>query len=189
MAQPAKRVAVSSVNWAKLAERLTPQQEEELNRLKAQNSSYHAEVVQHQADLPKVDWATLKKQMPENSTVLDSLQKQWEALSIPYGTIPDNLKKQIDQWVKFNEARVKFHELKTADGLVEMKKIEDKWAKMPPVEQLWRDQLVQYFPHKHQDLRYLNEYYDPWGIGVNDTNWRERFKDFQSRPREGATLH
>uniref|UniRef100_A0A914IAV5 ATP synthase subunit d, mitochondrial n=1 Tax=Globodera rostochiensis TaxID=31243 RepID=A0A914IAV5_GLORO len=167
MAQPAKRIAVSSINWAKLAERLTPQQEDELNRLKVQNSSYHAEVVQHQADVPK---------------------KQWEALNIPYGAVPDNLKKQIDQWVQYNDARIKFHDLKTVDGLEEMKKIEDKWAKMPPVEQLWRDQLVQFFPHEHQDLRYLNEYYDPYHWGLNDSNWRERFKDFKSGPREGATL-
>lgn len=43
MSQPAKRVAVSSVNWAKLAERLIPEHKEELDRLKLQNSSFHAE--------------------------------------------------------------------------------------------------------------------------------------------------
>lgn len=43
MAQAAKRVAVTSVNWAKLAELLTPQQEAELGRLKMQNSTFHAE--------------------------------------------------------------------------------------------------------------------------------------------------
>lgn len=43
MSKAAKRVAVSSVNWAKLSERLTTQQEAELNRLKHQNSTYHAE--------------------------------------------------------------------------------------------------------------------------------------------------
>jgi len=43
MAQPAKRVAVSSVNWAKLAEKLTPEQQNELDRLKQQNSTYHTE--------------------------------------------------------------------------------------------------------------------------------------------------
>jgi Spy/CpxP family protein refolding chaperone len=43
MAQPAKRIAVSSVNWAKLAERLTPEQQNELDYLKQQNSTFHAE--------------------------------------------------------------------------------------------------------------------------------------------------
>jgi len=45
MSQPAKRVAVSSVNWAKLAERLVPEHKKELDRLKMQNSSFHAEFI------------------------------------------------------------------------------------------------------------------------------------------------
>jgi hypothetical protein len=59
-------------------------------------------IVQHSADPPKVDWAAMKKQMPEQSAALDSLQKQWESLNIPYGNVPDSLTKEIEQWVKYN---------------------------------------------------------------------------------------
>ena len=54
------------------------------------------------ADPPKVDWATLKKQMPEQSAALDSLQKQWESLNIQYGNVPENLTKEVDKWTQYN---------------------------------------------------------------------------------------
>lgn len=42
MSQAAKRVAVTSVQWQKLADRLTAQHVPELNRLKGQNSTFSA---------------------------------------------------------------------------------------------------------------------------------------------------
>lgn len=42
MSQAVKRVAATSVNWQKLADRLTPQHVAELNRLKGQNSTFSA---------------------------------------------------------------------------------------------------------------------------------------------------
>jgi hypothetical protein len=54
------------------------------------------------ADLPKVDFAALKKQMPTHTSTLDSLQKQYEALKIPYGEVPAPLLAEIEKWTKFN---------------------------------------------------------------------------------------
>jgi hypothetical protein len=54
------------------------------------------------ADLPKVDFAALKRQMPTHSGTLDALQKQYEALKIPYGEIPAALTAEIEKWNKYN---------------------------------------------------------------------------------------
>jgi len=40
--------------------------------------------------------------MPEQSATLDALQKQWEQMKIPYGTVPDTLNKEIDKWIQYN---------------------------------------------------------------------------------------
>jgi hypothetical protein len=49
-----------------------------------------------------VDWAALKKQMPEQSAALETLQKQWESLNIPYGAVPEKFSKEIEKWTQYN---------------------------------------------------------------------------------------
>lgn len=63
---------------------------------------YSFRVNQLPADLPKVDFAALKKHMPTHSNTLDALQKQYEALKIPYGEVPAALNAEIDKWIKYN---------------------------------------------------------------------------------------
>ncbi|KAK0393166.1 hypothetical protein QR680_000084 [Steinernema hermaphroditum] len=180
MAQAVKRVSTSSVNWRKLADRLTSEHTTELNRLKGQNSSFSAVVNQLPAELPKYDFAALKKEMPAHAAVLDSLQKQYEAIKIPYGTIPDSYVKEIDEWVKYNEARISLHHDKTVDGAVEAQKVEEKWAKAPPVEHFDRQHFAEYFPHLFYDLRYQERFPDPCNIGLNETpQIKERFSDYK----------
>jgi|UniRef100_A0AC35FTV1 hypothetical protein len=180
MSQAAKRVATSSVQWQKLTERLTASHVAELTRLKGQNSSFSAQVNQLPSDLPKIDFAALKKQLPAHSAILDSLQKQYETLSIPYGQIPEQFNKEIEKWVEYNNARIKFHELKTADGAIEAKKVEEKWAKAPPVEHFDRQHFAEYFPQIFYDLRYQKRIPDPCNVGINDTDQLEaRFKDYK----------
>lgn len=48
--------------------------------------------------LLEVDFAALKKAMPAHSAVLDSLQKQYESVKIPYGEVP----KEFNQVCYFN---------------------------------------------------------------------------------------
>uniref|UniRef100_A0AC34GWS4 ATP synthase subunit d, mitochondrial n=1 Tax=Panagrolaimus sp. ES5 TaxID=591445 RepID=A0AC34GWS4_9BILA len=180
MSQAAKRVATSSVQWQKLTERLTASHVAELIRLKGQNSTFSAQVNQLPNDLPKIDFAALKKQLPAHSAILDSLQKQYETLSIPYGQIPEQFNKEIEKWVEYNNARIKLHELKTADGAVEAKKVEEKWAKAPPVEHFDRQHFAEYFPQIFYDLRYQKRIPDPCNVGLNDTDQLEaRFKDYK----------
>ncbi|CAI2355065.1 unnamed protein product [Caenorhabditis sp. 36 PRJEB53466] len=180
MSGAAKRVATSSVNWSKLAERLVPEHAAELTRVKGVSGTFQSTVSQLPADLPKVDFAALKKALPAHSAILDSLQKQYEAVKIPYGEVPSDYLKEVDQWVDYNNARIKLHDIKVADGLQEAKKVEEKWAKAPPVEHFDRQHFVEYFPAHFYDLRYQNRIPDPCNIGLNETPEIEnRFKDYK----------
>lgn len=50
---------------------------------------YLSAVMSKPAELPKYDFAKLKKQMPEHAVVLDKLQKQYEGIKIPFHTVPE----------------------------------------------------------------------------------------------------
>ncbi|VDM53884.1 unnamed protein product [Angiostrongylus costaricensis] len=136
------RIAASSVNWAKLG-------------LSLRISSCWS-VLPRLWTLHQVDFNALKKQMPAHSAILDSLQKQLESIKIPYGEIPKKFLQEIDHWTEYNNERIKFHDIKVADGLEEAKKVEAKWASAPPVEHFNRQHFVEYFPQEFYDLRYQN---------------------------------
>lgn len=174
---------------------MVPEHAAELTRVKGVSGTFQSAVSQLPADLPKIDFAALKKALPAHSAVLDSLQKQYESVKIPYGEVPAEYLKEVDQWVDYNNARIKLHEVKVADGLQEAKKVitfiskrflifffqvEEKWAKAPPVEHFDRQHFVEYFPAHFYDLRYQNRIPDPCNIGLNETPEIEnRFKDYK----------
>ena len=86
---------------------------------------------------------------------------------------------------------MEFQEQKTKDGLEEVKKIEAKWAKAPPVEQMFVEFLienkikimvifrygymhfVQFFPHEYGGTGEKQGYAD-WRIHHEDGEWRYR---------------
>uniref|UniRef100_A0A915BDD6 ATP synthase subunit d, mitochondrial n=1 Tax=Parascaris univalens TaxID=6257 RepID=A0A915BDD6_PARUN len=180
MATSAKRVMKAAVNWKQLTDKLTPQYVTELSALKSQYSHFFGLVVTLPADLPKYDFEALKKQMPAHTAVLDSLQKQYESLKIPFGEIPGAHLKEIDEWMDYNNERIKLHEMKAADGAVEAQKVEEKWARAPPVEHFSREHFVEYFPQQFYDLRYQDRVPDPCNLGLNDTDIiQQRFKDYK----------
>ncbi|CAJ0576966.1 unnamed protein product, partial [Mesorhabditis spiculigera] len=175
-----KRVAASSLNWAKIGEKLTASHAADLTRLKGQNSTFTAQVDQLPADLPKIDFAALKKTLPAHAATIDALQKQYEAIKIPYGEVPKQHLEEIKQWEEFNNARIKLHQLKVADGIEQAKKVEAKWAAAPPVEHFDRQHFSEYFPQHFYDLRYQERIPDPCGIGLNETDaFEKRFSDYK----------
>lgn len=180
MSGAVKRVAATSLNWAKLGEKLIPEHASELARLKGPNHTFYAAVSQLPSDLPQVDFNALKKAMPAHSAILDSLQKQFDSIKIPYGEVPKEYLQEIDHWVAYNNERIKLHDMKVADGLEQAKKVEDKWASAPPVEHFDRQHFVEYFPQEFYDLRYQNRIPDPCNLGLNESPEIEaRFKDYK----------
>ncbi|CEF66752.1 ATPase, F0 complex, subunit D, mitochondrial family-containing protein [Strongyloides ratti] len=177
---PSVRRATSVVNFAKVSEKLTPQHAAEFQKLKAINSTVSATVNELPATLPKIDFTDLKKKMPGYASILDSLQKQYETIKIPKGTIPEEYNKQINEFTAFNEARIKIHNEKTAIGSEEAKKVEDKWSKAPPVEHFDRQMFPEYFPQIFYDLRVDKRLPDPCNLGINnEPSIQTRFRDYK----------
>uniref|UniRef100_A0A914S6K7 Uncharacterized protein n=1 Tax=Parascaris equorum TaxID=6256 RepID=A0A914S6K7_PAREQ len=59
-------------------------------------------------------------------------------------------------------------------------KVEEKWARAPPVEHFSREHFVEYFPQQFYDLRYQDRVPDPCNLGLNDTDIiQQRFKDYK----------
>lgn len=93
----AKRIAGSSVNWAAIAERVPSNQRNTFNAFKARSDKYLRAVMANPEASPKIDWAHYKKNIAVASLV-DSFQKQYESLQIPYPA--DNLTPQVDAQAK-----------------------------------------------------------------------------------------
>jgi len=152
----AKRISGSSINWKQLSEKLIPDHLHELNKLKGQNTVYSAMVQQLPPEPPKVDFAALKKSYPAHSAVLDSLQKQYDSIKVPYPASPSEHLREIELWNEYNKARTDLHAAKTNEGDAEAKKIESRWAKAPPIEHMTLYHLIEYFPLRYADCRYLD---------------------------------
>lgn len=123
----AKRISQSSVNWASLAERVPPEQRVNLAAFKIKSDTYLRRLVLHWSiwlhncfvedfghhlhvfrvmanppEAPKINWAQYKNTIPVAGMV-DTFQKKYEALSIPYPA--DTLTSKVDaQWVEIKKA-------------------------------------------------------------------------------------
>ncbi|VDN21546.1 unnamed protein product [Gongylonema pulchrum] len=165
-----------------------------------------SEVMSKPASLPKYDFAKLKKQMPEHAAVLDSLQRQYETLQIPLGTIPDKFIKagfkifffllflwkltqymlEIDNFLKYVDTKVDLLDRKLVDAAEDEKKVKAKYENMPPIEHFHRDHYAQYFPEVHRDVRLpITRFTIGWGSTNTPEHFeelKELFKDYRCRP-------
>lgn len=89
-----KRIAQSGVNWSNLAERVPPNQKTHFTVFKARSDKYLRSVLANPAESPKIDWAAYKSKIP-NAALVESFQKSYEALKIPYPA--DTLSAQVEE--------------------------------------------------------------------------------------------
>lgn len=109
-----KRIAQSSVNWSALAERVPPQQKTSFIAFKSRSDKYLRAVQANPEQSPKIDWSVYKKHVATPGLV-DSFQKAYESLKIPYPADPLSadvdklrveLKSQIENFKKESEVRI-----------------------------------------------------------------------------------
>lgn len=118
----ARRISGSSVNWAAIAERVSPAQKPQFNTFKARSDKYLRAVMANPEQAPKIDWAAYKKNVAVAGMV-DNFQKQYEAIKIPYPA--DTVSSQVDaqakeiesdiaKFKKESEARIECHQKELA---------------------------------------------------------------------------
>lgn len=90
----AKRISQSSVNWASLAERVPPTQKDKFLAFKTRSDKYLRALLANPEQSPKIDWSLYKNKIP-NAALVESFQKQYEALKVPYPA--DNLSADVDK--------------------------------------------------------------------------------------------
>lgn len=90
----AKRISQSSINWASLAERVPPQQKTNFLSFKSRSDKYVRALLANPEASPKIDWAAYRSKIP-NAAMVDSFQKAYESLKIPYPT--DTVSAEVDK--------------------------------------------------------------------------------------------
>ncbi|XP_033215463.1 ATP synthase subunit d, mitochondrial-like [Belonocnema kinseyi] len=77
------RRALKAINWAALAERIPESEKNVLAAFKTKSDLYLRKVQENPETAPKIDWTHYKKVISVPGMV-DSFQKQYESLQIPY---------------------------------------------------------------------------------------------------------
>ncbi|KAJ0178065.1 hypothetical protein K1T71_005888 [Dendrolimus kikuchii] len=98
----AKRISKSSVNWAALAERVPPEQKASLAVFKVKSDGYLRRVLANPPEPPKINWAQYKQVVPIPGMV-DTFQKQYEGLKIPYPADTQTAKVEA-QWAEIKKS-------------------------------------------------------------------------------------
>ncbi|XP_047534565.1 ATP synthase subunit d, mitochondrial [Vanessa atalanta] len=140
-----KRIAQSSVNWAALAERVPAEQKASLAAFKVKSDGYLRRVLANPSELPKINWALYKQTIPIPGMV-DTFQKQYEALKIPYPA--DTMTAKVDaQWVDVKKAIDAFVQSSNANIASFEKQIQETKAILPYEQMTMED-----FKEAHPDI-------------------------------------
>ncbi|SPP87659.1 ATP synthase subunit d, mitochondrial [Drosophila guanche] len=99
----ARRIAQSSINWSALAERVPANQKTSFGAFKTKSDIYVRAVMANPESPPKIDWAYYKAMVPVAGLV-DSFQKQYDALSVPYPK--DTVSPQVDAEIKESQSEI-----------------------------------------------------------------------------------
>uniref|UniRef100_A0A914WI91 ATP synthase subunit d, mitochondrial n=1 Tax=Plectus sambesii TaxID=2011161 RepID=A0A914WI91_9BILA len=193
-----KRLAVSKANWKKLSEAMMPEDvyaQEALTRLKTRSRAYTARIQANPTDLPKIDFAGMKKRAPEQAAIFDALQKQYESIKIPYPTAEATYK-AIDAATAELKANIEAEKKNLTGELKLNSAAEEKYAKMPPIEHMTDEEKMHYFPgafmdpYKEGEIFLFNDQEDPRDPDVikrhSDYKWARAYDEHGHEPHEGG---
>jgi len=130
----AKRVAMTTVDWAALGQKIQPAQKEAFNMLKMRADGHARRVVSLPDALPKIDFAAYRGKVTVPGMV-ENFEKQYTGLSIAYPGDQGKLA-EIDAQAAQQKAAV---EAFVADSNIKIDGIKTelaKWEAMMPIEEM-----------------------------------------------------
>lgn len=141
----ARRLAQSTINWTAFAERVPDNQRIFFLALKGKTDNYLRRVNANPADPPKLDFSAYKGKIPIPGLV-DSFQKQYESLKVPYPS--ENLTPKINEQEKQSAAEVKEFIAESNARIKESEAALAKWDSIMPYEQM----TMEDFRDAHPDI-------------------------------------
>jgi len=139
----AKRIASSAINWTAMAERVPDSQRPMFISLKAKSDGYLRRVLSNPETPPKLNFAEYKSKIPIAGLV-DSLQKQFEALKVPYPA--DKLTSEVNAQEKQAESAVKQFVADSNGRIGEHSKKLANWDDVLPFEEMTLEDSKEMFP-------------------------------------------
>jgi len=144
----ARRIAQSSINWSALAERVPPNQKGSFAAFKTKSDVYMRAVLANPEKPPAIDWAYYKNLVPVAGLV-DSFQKQYEALKIPYPA--DTVTPQVEEQAKQTRAEIEKFKAESNAKISTYEKDIAHLKSLLPYEQMTMEDYRDAFPDKALD--------------------------------------
>jgi len=139
----ARRIANSSINWTAFAERIPESQRPQFLAFKAKSDGYLRRVNANPAEPPKLDFSAYKGKVAIPGLV-ETFQKQYEALKIPYPT--ENLTPKIEGQKTEMAAKIKAFVAESNDRIKNYHAQVAEFDKIIPYEEMTMQEFAEYHP-------------------------------------------
>ncbi|XP_030371731.1 ATP synthase subunit d, mitochondrial [Scaptodrosophila lebanonensis] len=144
----ARRIAQSSINWSALAERVPANQKSSFGAFKTKADTYVRAVLANPETPPKIDWAYYKNLVPVAGLV-DSFQKQYDALSVPYPK--DTVSPQVDAEIKETQGEIASFKKASEQRIQNLQKEIAHLKSLLPYDQMTMEDYRDAFPETALD--------------------------------------
>jgi len=142
-----KRIAKSAVDWAEFSARVPKWQVDAFRAFKNKSDTFVGSVHKYPEALPSIDWSVYKSKIAMPGLV-DSFEKAYNSVTVPYPNDPDNIKASID--AQEAEAAIKTKEViaRYQEAINSAKTTLEHIDSVPPPEEMTQEMYFDYFPDK-----------------------------------------
>jgi len=142
-----RRVAQSAVKWTEFEKLVPKNQLPAFIALKGKSAAFVQRV--HAAgpeSKPAIDWDYYKKMIHGAPGLVESFEKAYVALDVPYPKDAANIKGQIDKQEAEAEIKTKEYITSVHDAVAKAKVVIEKIDRLPAFSQLTQEMMYDYFP-------------------------------------------
>nr|XP_014094486.2 ATP synthase subunit d, mitochondrial [Bactrocera oleae]XP_014094487.2 ATP synthase subunit d, mitochondrial [Bactrocera oleae]XP_014094488.2 ATP synthase subunit d, mitochondrial [Bactrocera oleae]XP_014094489.2 ATP synthase subunit d, mitochondrial [Bactrocera oleae] len=143
-----RRIAQTSINWAALAERVPANQKANFGAFKTKSDVYLRSVLANPENPPQINWAHYKQLIPVAGMV-DTFQKQYEALKVPYPV--DNVTPQVEAEIKETKTEIESFKKGSQSRIAQYQQNIDHLKQMLPYDQMTMEDYRDSFPEQALD--------------------------------------
>merc|ERR1712002_3632 len=142
-----RRLAKSAVDWAAFAERVPKYQIDAFRSLKAKNDTFVSTVHKYPESLPAIDFSAYKSRIAMPGLV-DTFEKAYAGVTVPYPAGPDNLKAGVDKQEVDSEATTAEFCANVQRKIDNAKAVLDIVDSIPSPEVMTQEMYAEYFPER-----------------------------------------